>query len=252
MNNNIRVARQLIKIAKEIISDQRMAYPTDTYDGFSQYSKDCQEKYNEQPDAKLWDLFETQEEVDAFLQNKAKDFPHLKQIISEESIKKLLDEQWFVIVSAGRNNEEIKEHSITDQEIKERYNKLRQFLQILNLPYYQVIGQYGHSSELSYIVDLSNNGTNDETTIKSNLRKIRTFCGNELKQDAIIEGLGKQRVYMYTQNGDFSYSQKTRQLNPVNDIGRSQVFTDKGDRRKNVTWADDFDFETKNQGDWIK
>ena len=57
---------------------------------------------------------------------------------------------------------------------------------------------------------------------------------------------------MYTQNGDFSYSQKTRQLNPVNDIGRSQVFTDKGDRRKNVTWADDFDFESKNQGDWIK
>ena len=90
MNNNIRVARQLIKIAKEIISDQRMAYPTDTYDGFSQYSKDCQEKYNEQPDAKLWDLFETQEEVDAFLQNKAKDFTHLKQIISllGETMKK--------------------------------------------------------------------------------------------------------------------------------------------------------------------
>lgn len=244
---NIKLAKELIKLAQELI-----AVPTDTYQNFQEYSKDYYDKYKEYPDKKLWDLFETQEEVDAFLQNKSKEFPHLKQIISEETIKRLLQEDWFIIVSAGRNEDQIQNNNITDQEIENRYNELKKFLESLNLPYYEVIGQYFHSSELSYIVDLSNNGANDESTIKSNLRKIRSFCGNELKQDAVIEGLGKQRVYMYSKNKNLSYRKKTKELNPVNDIGRSTVFTEKGDRKKNKSWADDFDFDEENQGDWLK
>lgn len=46
---------------------------------------------------------------------------------------------------------------------------------------------------------------------------------------------------MYTNNAP-SYHIKTNELPPQNDVGRSQVFTDKSNRRKNKSWADNYNF----------
>ena len=265
MNNNVKIAKQLIKLAKELI-----AVPTDTYENFENFSQDYLNRYHKKDDSeadrqlkkqylkKMFDLFETEEEVDEFLKNKSKTFPNLREIISDQTIDRLLNDDWFVIISAGRNEKEIELYDNANEEEKEemdklldeRYKKLREFLQKFNVPYYQVIGQYGTSAELSYIVDLSNNGKNDENVIKSFLREIRAFCKN-IKQDAIIEGLGRKSVWVFTNDQSTSYLNKTQSLNPEDSFGRSIVFTDKKDRRKNRAWADDFDCGNEQHDDWI-
>lgn len=67
MNNNIKIAKELIRMAKQLIE----ARPTGTHDEFNKLSEDNMQKYiKDVSDDFPWDLFETKEEVESFIKQK--------------------------------------------------------------------------------------------------------------------------------------------------------------------------------------
>ncbi len=106
MNSRIKMARELLKMAKQLIK----AMPTGTHDSFTKLSQsNIEREYaKEVSDDFPWDLFNTDEEVEAFIQKKSEQHPNLSEVISKESLNNLLNNGWFCIVSAGVNPEEDK------------------------------------------------------------------------------------------------------------------------------------------------
>ena len=160
------------------------------------------------------------------------------------------------VVSAGRNQDEIDHPELlSDKQLKERYNELKRFLETLRLPYYEVLGNYFGSQELSYIVDLTDDGRylNDSGKVKGNLQKIRSFCHNEMKQDAVIEGIGKETVFQY--NGNYVAQDSNKPSNDPykeQELGRSTVFTKRPSkyRKDNPTSVKEKTDSFSNNYDW--
>ena len=190
MNNNIKIAKELIRMAKQLIE----ARPTGTHDEFNKLSEDNIQKYiKDVSDDFPWDLFETKEEVENFIKQKKEQHPKLSEVISNDTLEKLLNEGWFCIVSAGVNPDEDDEckvratgkdgifdknvykqlkHEIVDK----RYEYLCKFLDSLKVPYYEIIGQYNGVAEKSYIVDLTDIGKNNKEEAKNILGKFAPFA----------------------------------------------------------------------------
>ena len=160
------------------------------------------------------------------------------------------------IVSAGRNSDEIENPSlISDKQVEERYDELKQFIETLRLPYYEVFGNYFGNQEISYIIDLTNDGKYFDNTgeIKRNLEKVREFCHNEMKQDCIIEGIGKETVFQYS--GNYIPQKKEKPSNDPyeeKEFGRSTVFTHSPSRykRHNPSSIKDKTESFSNNYDW--
>ncbi len=256
MNNNVRIAKELVKMAKELVAISM------TRKDFREYSKQYEDAFDDVPAEKLFDIFKNRKQLRTFLRQKKRDFPHLQEFLSRDRLRQLLSHQMMCVVSAGRNQQEIDNPAlITDEQVKERYNVLRHFLETLNLPYYEVLGNYGNSQEISYIVDLTKDGKylNDSGKVSSNLKKIRDFCHGAMKQDCIIEGIGKMTVFQYP-----GYYLQQEQDKPSNnpytekDFGRSTVFTNRPSRyRKNnpssvgdktESFSNNYDWDTSHPG----
>lgn len=252
-------------MAKQLIK----AMPTGTYDEFKKLSGDNTPKYiKDVSDDFPWDLFKTKEEVDNFIKQKSERHPRLSETISPETLKKLLNEGWFCIVSAGVNPDEDDEcktqatnkdgnldrktykelkHAIVDK----RYEDLCDFLDGLKVPYYEIIGQYSGVAEKSYIVDLTDIGTNNKEEAKNLFRKIRSFC-NQIKQESVIEGIGNQQVLVFCQDG--SHRKRIDDNGNFNDA-MSQAYYEVHNRTNNYTWSGNFgDFNDETQvhhSDWL-
>ena len=222
--SGIRVARQLVRLAKELVAISM------TRNDFKEYSKQYGESFGgETLNEKLFDIFKNRKQLRRFKKQKRRTYPNLKEFLPADKLKSLLDSKMMCIVSAGRNGREIDDPGlITDRQVEQRYERLRRFLESLELPYYEVLGSYFGNQEKSYIVDLTNDGEylNDSAAVSSNLQKIRAFCNNDSKQDCIIEGIGHATVFQFSD----SYVPQDED-NPVNDpytkpeSGRSTVFT---------------------------
>lgn len=250
MNNNLKTAKQLIKIAKELVAISM------TRKDFNEYSQQYNDAFGGSPEEKLFDIFKNKKQLLTFLKQKKRTFPHLKEFLSKEKLSQLLSSKMMCIVSAGRNQKEIDNPELlTDQQLKERYDELKSFLETLRLPYYEVLGNYFGNQEISYIVDLTNDGKyfDNNGKISENLKKIRSFCHNQMKQDCIIEGIGKQTVFQYSSNYISQDSAK-----PSNDpytekeLGRSTVFTNSPSRyrRRNPSSVKDKTDSFSNNYDW--
>ena len=256
MNNNVRIAKELVKMAKELVAI------TMTKKDFKEYSKHYNDAFGSSPEEKLFDLFKNRKQLRTFLKQKKRSFPHLKEFLSKDKLNVLLSKKMMCIVSAGRSEDELAHpEKITDKQVEERYENLRRFLETLRLPYYEVLGNYFGHQEISYIVDLTDDGKylNDSAKVSEYLKKIRNFCHNQMKQDCIIEGIGKVTVFQYS---DYYHLQDT--VKPSNDpyseqgLGRSTVFTHSPSRYrrqnpssvkdKTDSFSNNYDFDTKHPG----
>lgn len=268
--NRLYLAKKLVKLAKELV-----AIPTATFDEYDKFDKEYQKQLGKQSDSTIWDLFKTKKEKEDFLKAKSIAHPNLSEIISTETLGKILSKGYFVICSAGLNDVEaqdlkdkiIAEYGKMDNNkfnemkkkiVKPRYEELRGFLDHLNCPYYEVIGQFYNDilkteiGELSYIVDLTNVGKNDDAKAKSLMIKITKFCGNNMEQCSTIEGINS--VNALVNCGDRSY-RKSRGKSTDFGYGRSTVRTNQTDGMH--TWVDDYGFGDTNspdatKGDWLK
>ena len=265
MNNNIKIAKELIRMAKQLIE----ARPTGTHDEFNKLSEDNIQKYiKDVSDDFPWDLFETKEEVENFIKQKKEQHPKLSEVISNDTLEKLLNEGWFCIVSAGVNPDEDDECKVraTDKDgifdknvykqlkheiVDKRYEDLCKFLDGLKVPYYEIIGQYNGVAEKSYIVDLTDIGKNNKEEAKNIFREIRSFC-NQIKQESIVEGVGNQQALVYCKDG--SYRKRIDDKGDFNDA-MSQTYYELHNRTNNRTWSGNFgDFNDKTQvhhSDWL-
>ena len=251
MKCRIKIANELLLLAKQLIE----AAPTSTKDEFDKLSKsNIEHEYAKgESDDFPWKLLDTKDEVDAFIKEKSEEHPNLFESIPPKALEKLLDDGWFCIVSAGVNPDEDKKckdnatikgvlnkdeykkqkHNIVDA----RYAELCTFLDRLNVPYYEIVGQYGSVAEKSYIVDLTKIGENNEQKVKSLFRQICSFCGNEMHQESIIEGIGKQQVIVYCK--DRSHRKQIDSTGDYNEA-MTQVYHDIHDRTQNTTWSGNF------------
>ena len=257
--NNITIAKKLLKFAMELISS-----PTGTNQNFEQFGEEYKKQNKNEAYPTYWNLFNSEKQKRKFLKKKKELHPRLSEVVDSSTLDKLLKDGWFVIVSAGLNNEEgaklAKEFGwekegdkINDIEgyineakhiTKRRYRKLRRFLDELDCPYYEVLGQFKNdilkieTPELSYIVDLTNFGENDDSKAKSLLHKISSFC-NQIKQTAIIEGIGGENIFHYLENDTF-----VQQLpgEGKNNDGRSTFRTDNKDYKKIVNKSFNYDW----------
>lgn len=226
--NNIKIARKLVKIAKNLVAISM------TNKNFKQYADEYERIFHERPNPNLFDLFKTKKQLLTFLKNKKRSFPHLKEFLNDGKLNELLSNKMMCVVSAGRNSEEIDNPGlITDSGVKKRYDELKTFLETLKLPYYEVYGLYFGSHEVSYLVDLTNDGKylNNSGKVQQNLEKIRNFCLGQVKQDCIIEGIGNVTVFQYS--GKYIEQDKNNPENdPYNNEGRSTIFTKSPKRLK--------------------
>lgn len=270
MKNRIRIAKKILKIARELL-----AVPTATYEDFENFSNEYQKRYKAPADSSLWDLFKSQDEVDAFLAEKKRKHPRLSEVLSAETIKRLLTESYFVICSAGISSEEysVLEKKYTNPEgrfdedgyekeknalVKERLGELRKFIDSMDCPYYEILGQFYDQdaqkelSELSFIIDLTDAGQNSDSEAKAKMRKITSFCGEDMNQTATIEGIGKQSAYVYCKGRSNLLSRGRNDDDVKLTHGRSTVRTDKDDPKSMYSWSDDYDWDADpNQKDWI-
>ena len=248
--NNIKIAKELVGLARELVAI------TMTRKDFKEYSKHYNDAFGSSPEEKLFDLFKNKKQLRSFLKNKKRQFPHLKEFLSQEKLKNLLSSKMMCVVSAGRNQNEIDDPNlITDKQVKERYGELRRFLESLRLPYYEVLGNYFGNQEISYIVDLTDDGKNlnNSAKVSNNLEKIRDFCHNQMKQDCIIEGVGKVTVFQYS--GHYLLQDATKPSNDPyteQEFGRSTVFTHSPSRyrRHNPSTIKDKTDSFSNNYDW--
>lgn len=266
MNKNLHIAKNLIRLAKELV-----AVPTATFDEYEKFDSEYQKKFGIKSDSSIWDLFKTEKERDDYLKIKSIAHPNLSEIISIDTINKILSQGYFVICSAGLNDDEaqsIRKKIIAEfgkmninkfnerknQIVKTRYEELRRFLDSLDCRYYEVIGQFyneileAETSELSYIVDLTDIGKNNDTMAKSLMRKITEFCKTNMKQCATIEGINTSHAYVYC--GDRSYRMSRGESQDYG-YGRSTVRTDTTNGMR--SWVDDYDWDLDSSpSDWIK
>ena len=269
-SRNILIAKQLVRLAKELV-----AVPTGTEEYFQDFSKEYEKNYGRPADSSIWDLFKTQKEVDDFLKSKKQSHPRLSEVLSVDVIKKLLDKGYFVICSAGLSAEEYNALSAkhTDENgkldrdgyekeknalVKGRLEELRRFIDTLDCPYYEVIGQFYDSEiekelpELSFIIDLTDVGENSDVEAKNLMKKISSFCGNEMNQTSVIEGIGSQSAYVYCKGRSNLLSRGRTDKNNDLSYGRSTVRNDKDDPKSMYSWSDDYDWESEpNKKDWI-
>ena len=80
MSSRIKMARELLKMAKQLIN----AKPAGTYDSFDKLSQSNIERgyAKEVSDDFPWDLFKTDEEVEAFIKKKSELHPNLSEVIT--------------------------------------------------------------------------------------------------------------------------------------------------------------------------
>lgn len=224
--DNIKIAQYLLKMARDLVAISM------TRKDFKEYSDEYSKAFGESPNPGLFDLFKNNKQLRTFQRQKKRDFPHLKEFVPLDKIRDLLDRKMMCIVSAGRNELELREPElITDAEIKKRYRELLEKLETMRLPYYEVYGLYFGDHEISYLVDLTDDGRylNDPAKISANLKEIRNFCHNHCKQDSIIEGIGNVTVFQYV--GHYNEQRKDKPENdPYNladqdNAGRSTLLT---------------------------
>ena len=249
------IANELLKIARELV-----AIPTGTQKDFNSFNKAYLEQNGVRADSSIWKILKTKEAVEGFLKDKKKKNPKLSEFISKDKLSELLEKGFFTICSAGLSNEEEAEiqsvclnkskklidenkyRSLKTTRIKKRQKQLRNFLNQLRVPYYEVIGQYPigkekQMAELSYIVDLTDFGQNDDKKARDLMKKISDFCGEKGKQQAVIEGIGGERVWVFCK--DRSYSKRIGD----GEVGGSTVRHQKEDFKDITTWRDEFDLE---------
>lgn len=264
MNKNIKIAKQLIGLAKELV-----AVPTATFDEFDEFNEKYKKDFGNDADSSIWDLFNTEEQKKNFLETKKQKHPNLSEFLDKSTLKKILDSGYFTICSAGissAENQELKaKHTDADGDfdktqyeqeknglVKSRLDTLCNFLDGLNVKYSEVLGQFYDEeseeelAELSYLVDLSNVGENDETKAKSLLKQISTFCGNNMNQTAVIEGIRGVHAYVYCGDRSNRISQGEGEMG----YGRSTV---RHDEQSRSDWSDDYNWDDNglNKKDWI-
>lgn len=268
-NDNVNIARQLLKMAKELI-----AVPTSTVDDFEKFNTQYQKENNgKSADSSIWDLFETEDEAKNFLKLKYQNHPNLSEFIDKNTLRTILEEGYFTICSAGISSSELKilddkymdeNGNIINQKeyekeknnlVKERLNDLCRFLDTLNVKYYEALGQFYDEitkteyAELSYIVDLTNIGTNNDMEAKQIMKKVCNYCGNKMNQTAVIEGIKGIRAYVYCDDRSHRLNKGKGDKNQ----GRSTV---RNDNNTQESWSDDYGFSDKQQEkpskkDWI-
>lgn len=256
MNKNIRIAKELIGLAKNLVAISM------TEKDWKQYSNDYQEAFGTPPNKELYDVFQNSGRLKQSLKQKRRNYSNLREFLSKKKLIELLNKKMFCIVSAGRNSAELENPSLLNKmQLKSRYNSLKRFLETLDLPYYEIVGNYGGSQEISYLVDLTNDGEflNNSAQVHTNLSKIRNFCSGEMKQDCIIEGIGNATVFQYS-----GHYIEQDQSNPTSDpydkspeSGRSTVFTESPSnyRRRNPSvkdkthsFSNNYDWENERPG----
>ena len=267
MNNNIKIAKQLIALAKELI-----AVPTATFNDFNQFNNDYKNTHGKNVDSSIWDLFTTQAQVDAFLKAKSQAHPNLSEFIDKGTLEKILKKGYFTICSAGISSAEysalLKKYTnddgVLDEQgfekeknslVKSRLDEFCKFLDSLDVKYYEVLGQFYDEgsktelAELSYIVDLTNIGENSDAEAKQIMKKISNYCGNNMNQTAVIEGIKGLGAYVFC--GDRSHLPKRGEGDMG--YGRSTV---RHDQRNRTDWSDDYGFGDEppvqpSKKDWI-
>lgn len=270
--SNLKMAKQLVHLARELI-----AVPVGTFDDYNKFNNQYKKDFGVDADSGIWELFKTESERDNFLKQRKNKHPNWSQVISKETLKKLLEEGWFTICSAGLSSEENKILSEKcsvgrenldlsgyekekDSLVKSRLEELRNFLDSLNCPYYEVIGQFfdreakKQLSELSFIIDLSDIGKNSESDAKSLMDKIISFCGNEMNQTAVIEGIKGIGAYVFCK--DKSNMKKQNIVYDIKQIGgeeggRSTVLNNEKDYSKSKSWKDEYPWsDSPNKTPW--
>ena len=253
----------MIGLAKELV-----AVPTATFDEFDEFNEEYKKDFGKSADKSIWDLFSTQQQKEDFLKKKAERHPNLSEFLDKSTLKKILDSGYFTICSAGISNDEnqeLKAEYTNDESfnkdkyeqeknriVKSRLDALCNFLDGLNVKYCEVLGQFYDEesdeelAELSYLVDLTNIGENDDTKAKSLLKQISTFCGNNMNQTAVIEGISGVHAYVYCGDRSNRISQGEGQMG----YGRSTVRHDENSRSD---WSDDYNWDDSglNKKDWI-
>lgn len=266
MNHNVRIAKKLIRIAKELV-----AVPSDTYDGFAEFNQSYQQKYGKPADSSIWDLFNTEEEKEAFLKAKSQAHPNLSEFMDKKTLRKILDEGYFTICSVGISTDEhialTKKYTDANGDfdsdgyesekkslVQSRRDELCKFLDGLNVKYCEVLGQFYDEeskkelAELSYLVDLTSIGKNNDEQAKEILRKISSFCGSNMNQTAVIEGIKGAGAYVYC--GDRSHRIKQPGMGDTG-YGRSTV---RNDSKNRTDWSDNYDWDDSGlvKKDWTK
>ena len=99
--NNVKIAKELVGLARELVAI------TMTRKDFKEYSKHYNDAFGSSPEENLFDLFKNKKQLRSFLKNKKRQFPHLKEFLSQEKLKNLLSSKMMCVVSAGRNQNEI-------------------------------------------------------------------------------------------------------------------------------------------------
>ena len=157
---------------------------------------------------------------------------------------RLLIEGCFLIVSAGLNEDESNEvkdwksqyrnnttmlkwiDDFVHREIKSRDDILKKKLESMGWPYYELLGIYGGIPELSYMVDLTNNGKNSKQKIDVLCDSLISFVGRKLIQDAVIGRYGKQESYVYCGKRGLSnmfHNELVKHLEGFGEKGQSEM-----------------------------
>ena len=247
--SNVRVARQLVRLAKELV-----AVPTGTLDEFNEFNDGYKKTFGKNADSSIWDLFKTEEEKNRFLAQKSARHPNLTEFISKASLKSILDSGYFTICSAGISSDEyagLKAKYGSNQAgfdaekntlVKSRLDELCNYLDGLNVKYCEVLGQFydeesgDELAELSYLVDLTDIGRNSDAEAKRIMRQISSFCGNNMNQTAVIDGIRGAGAYVYC--GGRTYRPKDGY--GETGYGRSTV---RHDQKSRTDWADNYDWD---------
>ena len=254
MNKNARIAKELVRIAKMLV-----AVPTATPGEFDEFNKGYMETFGKNADSSIWDILPDEATKQAFLAKKNQAHPNLTEFLDQPTLKKILDEGYFTICSAGLSSDEYNElkDRYTDLDgtfdkagfdaeknalVKSRLGELCSYLDRLNVKYCEVLGQFydeesgDELAELSYLVDLTDIGRNDDARAKQILRGISNFCGNEMNQTAVIEGIRGQGAYVYC--GGRTYRPKDGYGDTG--YGRSTV---RNSPKSRTDWSDNYDWD---------
>lgn len=106
--------------------------------------------------------------------------------LSHDQMTEVLNHGTYALVSAGRNIKDKDDAAMTDEQVKERYNKLEEDLKASGYAYTRVAGHYGEKED-TFLVQVHEAD-----------RKEMQDLGEKYKQDSIIYSADKSNEMIYT------------------------------------------------------